>query len=87
MKDLVFPELDSILDKKSPYVDRYRAILNKIKDQLWLDLSIVPKLSQNDQQFILKYFLELACQAQNAINIDMGRASIMELPADWLIEN
>jgi hypothetical protein len=43
-------------------------------------------LAEKERQFVLSYFLELACQAQNMLNIELGRASLVTLPRKWLLE-
>ena len=87
MDDFIFPDLEVVLQGSNPYVKRYKQELNSIHKNLWMNLDLVPQLSHQVQQLVLSYFLELACQAQNSLNINLGRASLMTLPKDWLLEN
>jgi hypothetical protein len=87
MDDFIFPDLEVLLQGSNPYVERYKQQLDSIHKNLWMHLDLVPQLSYQVQQSVLSYFLELACQAQNSLNINLGRASLMALPKDWLLEN
>ncbi|MCP4421756.1 MAG: hypothetical protein GY805_34520 [Chloroflexi bacterium] len=87
MDELAFRKLEILLQGSHTYVERYKQKLDSIRKNLWIDLNLVPKLSHQEQQLVVSYFLELACQSQNSLNIDFGRASLMALPKDWLLEN
>lgn len=87
MDNFVFGDLEMLLQGSHPYIERYKQGLDDIHKNLWAHLESVPQLSYQEQRSVLSYFLQLACQSQNALNIDLGRASIIALPNDWLLEN
>jgi hypothetical protein len=87
MDELVFRDLELLLQKSHIYIERYKQELDGIHKNLWLHLDSVPQLSHLEQQAVLSYFLELACQTQNILNIELGRASLIALPRDWLLKN
>jgi hypothetical protein len=61
--------------------------LNTYQEDLWNHLDQVPNLSQELALEILHGFLELACQAQNGVNIEIGRSGIKAIPRKWILEN
>jgi hypothetical protein len=86
MNDLTFRDLEELLHGTHPYIERYKHELDGVQENLWMHLETVPQLEEKEQQFVLSYFLELACQAQNILNIELGRASLVALPRNWLLE-
>lgn len=87
MDELVFRDLEVLLQYSHSYIERYKQELDGIHKDLWLHFDLVPQLSHLEQQAVLSYFLELACQTQNILNIELGRASLIALPRDWLLKN
>lgn len=50
------------------------------------DLSLIQSLDAGIVINVLTYLLELACQAQNIRNIELGREALLSLPREWLLE-
>jgi len=69
------------------YVSEYRQKMNDFRDQLWNQLYIIPTLDLNLQRVVLFYLIELACQSQNDINIQIGREALLSLPRQWLLSH
>jgi hypothetical protein len=46
----------------------------------------VPTLNPSTGDAVLSYLLELACQAQNMRNIELGRTALLALPRAWLLD-
>ncbi len=70
-----------------PYEIRYRQEMDTFETDLWSRLERVPDLDPVTRDAVLRYLLDLACQAQNARNIVLGRAAIQALPREWLLVN
>ena len=45
----------------------------------------VPQLDPETGRKVLRLFLELACQAQNALNIRIGRWGLAAMPRGWVL--
>jgi hypothetical protein len=52
---------------------------------LWERLELVPTLANSGGLDVVDYLLELACQPQNTMNIDLGRRALVGLPREWLL--
>ncbi|MCB0856356.1 MAG: hypothetical protein KDD63_29255 [Bacteroidetes bacterium] len=63
------------------FLDRYGQ-----GDKLLEDLTLIAQLPENKANEIVSYFLELACQAQAASNINNGRYCLQNLPREWLMQ-
>jgi len=85
--DIAFRDLGTLLKSSHPYVERFKSNLGAIQDHLWEHLDATENLEQHAGLEVLSYLLELACQSQNILNIDLGRAGILALPKSWLLEN
>jgi hypothetical protein len=75
------------MDILSSYDISYRQQMDTFEPGLWSRLERVLDLDPATRDAVLRYLLELACQAQNARNIVLGRAAILALPHDWLLAN
>jgi hypothetical protein len=71
----------------SPYDESYQKQMDAFQEGLWRQLELVPTLEPHTRDAVMRYLLELACQAQNARNIVLGRAAILSLPKDWLLQH
>jgi hypothetical protein len=49
------------------------------------NIGAVPTLEPATCDAVMRYLLELACQAQNTGNIQLGRAALLGLPRAWLL--
>ncbi len=70
-----------------PYEQRYRQQMDAFQPGLSLRLHLVPMLEPDVRDAVMRYLLELACQAQNTGNIMLGRAALLGLPRGWLLEH
>lgn len=68
-----------------PYEHSYRQKMDQFAPDLAAHLDRVPTLPPDYQRAVLTYVLELACQAQNQLNIDLGRAAIWNMPRAWVL--
>ncbi|MCI0645539.1 MAG: hypothetical protein L0346_11720 [Chloroflexi bacterium] len=85
MRDLSFRSLDTLLQGSHPYVKRFKQDLDSIHENLATHLDQTPTLNSTAQSAVLEYLLSLACQTQNILNIELGRAGLLALPREWLI--
>ncbi len=69
------------------YEVKYRQKMNCFRDQLWNQLTIIPTLDLDLQKAVLSYLIELACQSQNDINIEIGRQALLNIPRQWLLSH
>jgi hypothetical protein len=69
------------------YLPRAIAKVNAHGPGLWDNLELVPTLEPAVGRAILADFLELACLAQHAGNIQIGRYGIASLPRPWVLLN
>ena len=70
-----------------PYEINYRNQMDAFQKDLWAHLDLTPTLPTDTGHAILAYLLELACQAQNELNIELGRKALLALPRMWLLEH
>jgi hypothetical protein len=61
--------------------------MDTFQKDLWAHLELVPSLPVMTGRAVLAYLLELACQSQNALTIELGRKVLMALPRIWLLEH
>ena len=71
----------------NPYDERYRQRMDAFQPGLWARPEAVPALEPTTRDAVLRYLLELACQAQNIRNITLGRTALLALPRAWLLRN
>lgn len=71
----------------SSYDTSYRQRMETFAADLAGNLKAVPTLAPATRDAVMRYLLELACQAQNAQNIRLGRAALLGLPRAWLLAN
>lgn len=69
-----------------PSGPRYKQQMNAFQEGLWQHLEAVPTLEPQTRDAVMRYLLELACQAQNINNIMLGRNALLSLPRDWLVQ-
>lgn len=72
---------------ESPYDTMYRQRMDTFAENLASRLDTVPTLEPAICDAVMGYLLELACQAQNARNIVLGRTAILGVPRVWLLAN
>ncbi len=87
MSDSEFRNLECLINFTNPYVDGFKQTLNSYYPHLWKQLEIVPTLKPQVSSAVLAELLCLACQCQNMMNIELGRAGLMALPREWLLQN
>ncbi len=68
------------------YDIRFRHQLDEYCEGLSTNLDLIETLSDEKSDAALSYLLELACQAQNMRNIELGRTALFSLPRTWLLE-
>jgi hypothetical protein len=90
MQDLIFPDLASLLarrhpDVRHPYVETFEQTLDDLQPGLSHDLGAVLYAPPEVGQRALSYLLTLACEAQNGLNIALGRAAIVAMPRAWVL--
>jgi hypothetical protein len=87
MSDLVFRDLETLTRFSHHYIDEFRSHLNSLHPDLFAHLDLVPELEPNVGRAVLSYFLSAACQCQNILNIELGRASLLALPREWVLQH
>ncbi len=65
----------------------YKQQMDSFQPGLWQHLEAVPTLEPPTREAVMRYLLELACQAQNINNILLGRMTLLALPRDWLAQH
>jgi hypothetical protein len=70
----------------SNYDDHTRQTLERFYPGLSENLELMVDLSPVSAEEAVRYLLSLACEAQNARNISLGREYLAEIPRDWLVE-
>lgn len=70
-----------------PLIIKYHRQLDKFYKGLSTDITLIVTLPCETSKAVLAYLLELACQAQNILNIELGRKALQAIPRDWLIVN
>ena len=68
------------------YDDHARQVLEKIQPGLSATMDLMVDLPPASAHEAVRYLLSLACEAQNARNISLGREYLAEIPRDWLVE-
>jgi hypothetical protein len=85
MHEIEFRTLDELINYDHSYVASFKQELHSIREGIWSDLEKVPTLEPDAQHKVVIYLLELACQCQNMMNIELGRAGLLALPREWLV--
>ena len=85
MPDYAFRDLPTLLEGSNPYVDSFRAALSSFAPGLAEHPERVTELEPAGGEAVIATLLEYACQAQNILNIELGRAGLVALPRDWLL--
>ena len=67
------------------YEINYRNQMDAFQKDLWAHLDLTPTLPTDTGHAVLTYLLELACQSQNVLNIELGRKALLALPRMWLL--
>ncbi len=75
----------SRFDPSHPLVGRYLRWLDAYGEELWSHLDRVPSLAPEAARAVLRGFLGQACQAQNTLNIELGRHGLLTLPREWTL--
>ena len=83
-----FRDLETLLGNpkkiNDPYISSFLQELNRFHPKLWEHMELTASLSAEDGQAVIAYLLELYCQCQNHLNIELGAAGLMALPQGWL---
>jgi hypothetical protein len=87
MKDLLFREFSSLIIIKDPLIDAFRQKLDSFEPGLSSNLNRIVELDPDSRRKVFEYILSAACVAQNPLNIDLGRATIIAMPRSWVLEN
>lgn len=80
-------DLNEMMIIRHSYVDNFKKKLDSIKNGLSKQISLVQSLEPLLGEELIRYLFELSCQCQNMTNIELGRAAILALPRDWLLQN
>lgn len=73
------------LDNRLWYDQRFKAELDKIEPGLWARLETVPDLPEEAQAAVLRFLLEIGCQATHIRNVTLGRSALCCMPQEWLV--
>jgi hypothetical protein len=76
---------DTSMTTLHPYEINYRNQMNVFQKDLWTHLELTPTLPIDTGHAVLTYLLELACQSQNELNLELGRKALVALPRRWLL--
>ena len=87
MRDLLFRDLETLTRFSHPCVDDFKSRLNSFYPDLWAHLESVPDLEPEAGRAVLTYLLGSACQSQNTLNVELGRAGLLALPRGWLLRH
>ncbi len=80
-----FRDLNTIVyHPTNVYVVAFRKELESLSPKLWENLELTPSLPAEKGEAVIAYLLELYCQCQNYMNIELGAAGLMALPKNWL---
>jgi hypothetical protein len=74
-------------ENNHPYYVEFRRQLDKFHKGLSADITLTTTLPTETRNAVISYLLELACQSQTALNIEIGRKALLALPKEWLIAN
>lgn len=85
MRNSEFRDLNTLLSFSHAYIECFKHELNTIDLHLWTNLEQTPNLDSEKGEAVISYFLELACQCQDTLNIELGRAGLLTLPKERLI--
>lgn len=77
----------SDFDPTHPHLRDSLHWLDAYGEDLWSHLDRVPSLAPDTARSVLRGFLEQACQAQNALNIQLGRHGLLALPREWTLRH
>ena len=69
----------------APYHPQFKAKLEEIFPGLSADLSLAATLPEEAAMGLLRYVLELGCQCQNSMNLQLGQDALLELPREWVL--
>lgn len=75
------------LDDASWYDRQFKERLDAIENGLWRHLETIPLLGRERQVAVMEWLFALACQSSNIRNIELGRAAVLALPRDWVVQN
>ena len=85
MPDYAFRDLPTLLAGSGPYIAPFRAKLDSFSEGLAEHPERVTELELATGAAVIAVLLEYACQAQNVVNIELGRAGLVALPREWLL--
>ena len=83
--DYAFRDLATLLSLRHSYVDAFRAGLDAYSEGLAEHPERVTELEPATGAAVIAELLEYACQLQNNLNIELGRAGLAALPREWLL--
>lgn len=87
MDDLEFRCLNALLQNSCTLVERFKRAFDSIEPNLCENFELTPNLEPEKGYLVISYLLEFACQCQNMLNIELGRAGLLSLPQHWLLQN
>lgn len=87
MDDLEFRSLNVLLQNSCALVERFKRAFDSIEPNLCENFELTPNLAPEKGYLVISYLLEFACQCQNMLNIELGRAGLLSLPQYWLLQN
>ncbi len=77
----------SDFDPSHPHLRGYVQWLDAYGEDPWSHLDRVPSLAPDAARAVLRGLLEQACQAQNELNIRLGRHGLLALPRAWALRH
>ncbi|HEX8905446.1 MAG TPA: hypothetical protein VF771_11415, partial [Longimicrobiaceae bacterium] len=80
MSAWAFRQLPELLRLEHPYVEQLKEWMDAIEPELWRHPERTPSLAPEQGRAVVSGLLELACQCQNMLNIELGRAGLLALP-------
>lgn len=75
-------------NQSNPYFPNFLAFMDSIENgkSIMKDWSLIEKIKDENSDKIISHLIELACDAQNIGNINIGRYFLQKSPKDWLIK-
>ena len=74
-----------MVTSNEPHAVQFRQKMDSFHPNLWAHPELITTLDLDQAQQALRYLLELACQAQNMVNITFARQALLTMPHDWLV--
>ena len=80
-----FRDLPTLLALSHPHIDEVRERMNSLAAGLAEHPERATDLDPAAAAHLIRYLLSAACEAQNSLNIELGRAGLVALPREWLL--